>query len=138
MLNIDLSPDIDIRVLVSTTDISVSRIGEIILLGDIPYSSRDPWEDLIIADEFFISSGIYTKLEIGNQLSLLAKGWNRTDLDKIIELEKQKITLALIQHDGNNLYASLCTDCTIVGDKIDGSELRLSFCIGNSEMLYNR
>lgn len=137
MLNIDLLPDTSIRVLLSRSPITVTRVGEIILLDEIPFAPRPPWEDLIVANDWHISSGIYTKEPIyGDTVRLSTAKWNS---EQLATLTDQVFLLALIQQNKENgLQAAICAGCNLAGVRSDSKGMDIGFRINKCEMNYNR
>jgi hypothetical protein len=141
LLNIDLLPDTSIRVLLSRSSTTVTRVGEIILLDEVPFSPRLPWEDLIVANDWHISSGIYTKEPSLGQLhgDVVRLTTAKYDSDQLSSLTDQEFLLALIQQNKENgLQAAICTGCNLVGARSDSKGMDIGFRINKCEINYNR
>lgn len=141
MINISLIPDNPIWVQVSLKPVTTTRIGDIVLLpneaqnSSEAFTSRPPWKSLVVANEWSIRSGIYTKVQ-GDAVFVTAQDWA---INQISELSKQELVLSLIQKNENNGYqAAICSGSFLEGIKIVGNEIALAFKVGDSEMLYNR
>jgi hypothetical protein len=145
MVSIKLIPDKPIWVQVSNDNCLVTRIGEIVLLPneantiDEIFSSRPPWESLLVADHFSINSGSYINYNASNKetvLNLISQKW---DIDKIVALQDKEFTVSLLQQNDNNGYqAAINNGCKLVGSRIDSDKICLDFSIDRSEMIYNR
>lgn len=142
MINIDLISDSPISVQVSLKPTVASRIGEIILLPneayneDEAFTSRPPWENLLVANEWSIKTGrIYAKLS-SDFVFLTAQVWN---IDQISKLAKQELAISLIQkNEDNGLQAAMCYESFLEGIEIIKNKISIAFKINRSEMIYNR
>ena len=147
MINISLIPDSPIWVQVSVKPTTATRIGEIVLLPneaqttDDVFTSRPPWESLVVANEWSIRTGMYIRSDIYNKVSgdaifVTSQSW---DINQISKLDKQELMLSFIQkNDNNGFQAAICSNSYLEGVKIVSNEISLAFGINRSEMLYNR
>lgn len=143
MINIDLIPDKPIKVLISTKAMTITRIGEIILLPneidtDKPFDARPPWENLLVANDWEIKSGVFIREPPSKYTTIIltAQVW---DIEQISRLTEQSLLISFIQQNVNNgLQAAICSQCYLVGTKISDNNINIAFRSKFCQMNYNR
>lgn len=136
MLDIELEFYSEIQIFVSSTDISVSRMGDVILLekDTEEFKPRNPWNYLCTAYNYKILSGksiSEEKFITDNNIILESNKYKLFDIVNLID--GVEFTMAMIQKD--KLY--LCKYCRLDGSEIDTSML-LSIEVQKTELIKDK
>ena len=144
--NIGLLKGIPSNIYISTQNITVSRIGEIVLLEkDGSYGeARNPWELLLTADDWEYSHGAYCRRNFGkigsndSILEITADKYNLEDIASKTAGTRESLCLAFVQGDKDNLQASIFRNSTLCGIETMSDGVCVVLDIQNCEMVYGR
>lgn len=141
MLDIDICPDQPAWVYATDSPVSVTRIGDIILLEKDSFEKfqpRSPWEFLFESSEFEAKSGSLANINRSDDYNLLSF-YIQKDLNvyNLYNLRHQQISLAIIQ-GGIQFSCALASECFLCGTKNDGKSWMIDFEAAKSTMIYNK
>lgn len=148
MIPIDLIYNVPIGVYISSNPITVSRIGDVIVLPNETkentiFEARYPWKYFVVGVRWNYLYGLYAQknFRVGSSDNLLQIDCAEWDIKKIQKATQvqENLSVAFIQLNKNNDFqAAVCKESTLCGLETFDDEIQIAFNLTNCEMIYNR